>query len=211
MTAMQHLALFLSLSAVFQAAPCVAETSAHKVWLLPLGAPAPDFTLPDVVTHHAISLSDFGDKKVLVVIFICRHCPYVQHIKKALGALGREYQGQSVAIIAISSNDPAAYPEDAPESLAEMSREEVYPFPFLFDETQAVARKYTAVATPDVFIFNAKRKLVYRGQFDDSRPNSGKTADGKDVHIAIERLLRGQPLIEPQKPAIGCSIQWKNG
>ena len=208
---MKRASWFLLLLLACWTGPVAAESTANKSWLLPLGAKAPDFKLPDVVTHHMIALSDTSDKKVLMVIFICRHCPYVQHIKKVLGDLGREYQGQSVAIIAISSNDPAAYPEDAPESLAEMSKEEAYPFPLLFDETQAVARKYTAVATPDVFIFNSKRKLAYRGQFDDSRPGGSRAADGKDVRLAIERLLRGQPLVEPQKPAVGCSIQWKNG
>jgi peroxiredoxin len=137
--------------------------------LLPLGSSAPDFQLQDVVTGRPVSLGDFSAKKALVVAFICRHCPYVQHVKGALAKLGQDYKDKDVAIVAISANDPAAYPDDAPESLKEMALEENFTFPFLFDETQQTAKNYTAVATPDLFIFDGDRKLVYRGQFDGTR------------------------------------------
>ncbi len=176
---------------------------------LPRGSQAPDFKLADVTSGTEFSLKDFAEKKALVVAFICRHCPYVQHIKKALAKLGQDYADKDVAIVAISSNDAKAYPEDGPESLREMALQEGFTFPLLYDETQDVARAYTAAATPDIFIFDADQKLVYRGQFDDSRPGSGQAATGKDVRAALDALLSGQPVSQEEKKAIGCSIKWK--
>jgi peroxiredoxin len=188
-----------------------AATSEGLEGLLPLGSPAPDFSLPDVVSGKTVSLRDFGDKKVFVVAFICRHCPYVQHVKRALARLGAEIQGTQAAIVAISANDPGKVPGDAPESLAEMAREEGFMFPFLFDETQRTAQAYTAVATPDVFIFDGARRLVYRGQFDDTRPGGSAQATGRDVREAVRAVLEDRPVLADQKPAVGCSIKWKPG
>lgn len=185
-----------------------AATTEGRDDLLPLGTKAPDFSLVDVVTGKSVSLADFASKKVLIVMFICRHCPYVQHVKKAIAVLGLDYANKSVGIVAISANDPAAYPDDAPASLAEMAKEEGFNFPLLFDETQDIAKAYTAVATPDTFIFDETRKLVYRGQLDDTRPD-GEPATAKDVRAAIENLLAGKPVNLHQKPSVGCSIKWK--
>ena len=186
-----------------------AQTTEGKSGLLPRGAQAPEFKLPDVSTGKEHSLKDFEGKKALMVVFICRHCPYVQHVKKALAQLGKDYQGKDAAIVAISSNDADAYPDDAPNSLKEMASEEGFVFPFLYDESQDVARAYTAKATPDVFVFDGQQKLAYRGQFDDTRPNDGKEATGADVRAALDALLSGRPVSAAQKPAIGCSIKWK--
>ena len=188
----------------------LAATTAGMQGLLPLGSQAPEFKLKDVVSGKEVSLGDFTGKKALIVTFICRHCPYVQHVKTALAKLGKDYSAQDVAVVAISSNDPAAYAADAPESLAQMAKEEGFTFPFLFDETQKVAKAYTAAATPDTFIFDRDRKLVYRGQFDDTRPGGAEQATGRDVRAAIDALLSGQPVSSEQKPAVGCSIKWKN-
>ena len=192
--------------------------------MLPLGTKAPDFQLKDVVTGKQVSRDDFVGRKVLAVLFICRHCPYVQHVKQGLAKLGRDYApggvsgaasasgshaGKDVAIVAISSNDPAAYPEDSPASLKEMALQEGFAFPFLFDETQGVARAYTAVCTPDCFVFDQGRRLVYRGQFDDSRPGKKEPVTGRDVRAAIEAVLAGRPVSPDQKPAVGCSIKWR--
>jgi peroxiredoxin len=188
-----------------------AATSERIDGLLPLGSPAPHFSLPEVTTGRTVTLKDFEEKKALMVVFICRHCPYVQHVKGALAQLGREYQSKGAAIVAISANDPGKVPGDAPESLAEMAKEEGFTFPFLFDETQRTAQAYTAVATPDVFVFDGARKLVYRGQFDDSRPFGKGKASGEDARAAIDSVLEGKPAPFPQKPAVGCSIKWKPG
>ena len=204
---MKKLSVFF-VALTFASAVFAATTEGVK-GLLPLGSKAPDFRLADVSSGTEFSPKDFEGKKALVVTFICRHCPYVQHIKKALAALGDEYKDKDVAIVAISSNDAKAFPDDAPESLKEMAIEEGFTFPFLYDETQKVAKAYTAVATPDVFVFDKDQKLVYRGQFDDTRPNSGKEATGADVRAALDALLTGQPVSQEQKPAIGCGIKWK--
>lgn len=190
-------------------APVFAAITEGAKGLLPLGSAAPDFKLTDVVSGNEVSLSDFAGKKGLAVFFICRHCPYVQHVKKALAQLGKDYKDKDVSLVAISANDPTANAADAPDKLKEMAQEEGFTFPFLFDESQSTARAYTAVATPDVFIFDSGQKLVYRGQFDDTRPNSGEVSDGKDVRAALDALLAGQPVSADQKPAIGCSIKWK--
>ena len=178
---------------------------------LPLSSQAPDFHLKDVVTGKMVSRDDFSGKKALAVIFLCRHCPYVQHVKKGITQLARDYAAKSVAIVGISSNDPAAYPQDAPASLKEMAIEEKFSFPLLFDETQEVAKAYTALCTPDPFLFDESRRLVYRGQLDDSRPGSGRSVTGKDLREAIDAVLTGRPVSGDQKPAVGCSIKWKRG
>lgn len=177
--------------------------------LLPLGSDAPDFALTDVVSGKTVSLKDYDGKNALAVIFICRHCPFVQHYKEEIAKLGKDYETRGLGFVAISANDPADYPADAPESLKEMAAEEGFVFPLLFDETQEVAKAYTAKSTPDFFLFDADRKLVYRGQLDESRPRSGKMVTGVDARAAIEAVLTGKPVSQDQKPSIGCSIKWK--
>jgi peroxiredoxin len=174
--------------------------------MLPLGTAAPNFALPNVVTGQTISLETFADKKALLVMFLCRHCKYVQHVKREL-----DYQGKDIGIVAISANDAAAYADDAPESLKDMAAAESFTFPLCYDETQAVAKAYTAACTPDFFLFDRQRKLVYRGQLDDSRPGNQMPVTGKDVRAAIEAVLADQPINPVQKPSIGCNIKWKEG
>jgi peroxiredoxin len=179
--------------------------------MLELGTKAPGFELPDVVTGERVSLSDFEGKRAMLVMFICRHCPYVRHVRGELARLGRDFADSDLAIVAISSNDPIEYPEDAPESLAEEAREAGYAFPYLFDETQEVAKAYAAACTPDFFLFDADRALVYRGQLDDSRPRNGLPITGKDLRAAIEAVLSGEPVSDDQRASIGCSIKWRAG
>jgi peroxiredoxin len=179
--------------------------------MLALGTNAPDFELPDVTSGRTVSLSDFDDRKALLVTFICRHCPYVKHVRDELARLGRDFADSELAIVAISSNDPTEYPEDAPQSLAEEAREAGYAFPYLFDETQEVAKAYTAACTPDFFLFDADRALVYRGQLDDSRPSNGLPVTGEDLRAAIEAVLSGEPVSDDQRASIGCSIKWRAG
>ena len=176
--------------------------------MLPLGTAAPAFTLPDVTTHRPVSLTDFAGKEALLVMFICSHCPYVIHIRGELAALGEDYADCTLGIVAISSNDPVAYPEDSPPGLKRMASEAGFQFPVLFDETQEVARAYDAVCTPDFFLFDRERRLVYRGQLDDSRPNRG-APNGKDLRAAIEAVLAGEPVNPDQKPSSGCGIKWR--
>ena len=178
--------------------------------MLPLGTPAPDFSLPDVATGRAVSLADFSEKNALLVIFLCAHCPFVIHVKAELARLGRDYLGKSVAIVAITANDIAGYPQDAPKPTAEFARAAGFDFPILFDETQSVAKAYAAACTPDFFLFGPDRRLVYRGQLDDSRPGRG-TATGTDLRAALDALLSGQPVNPHQRPSIGCNIKWKPG
>ncbi len=179
--------------------------------MLALGTEAPDFALPDVTTGRAVWRSDFDGRKALLVMFICRHCPYVGHVRAGLAEFGRDYRDRDVGIVAISPNDPAAYPEDAPESLAEEAREAGYTFPYLFDETQEVAAAYAAACTPDFFLFDADRRLVYRGQFDSSRPGNGVPVTGGDVRAAIDAVLADRPVPEDQRPSLGCTIKWRPG
>ena len=179
--------------------------------MLELGTKAPGFELPDVVTGERVSLSDFEGKRAMLVMFICRHCPYVRHVRGELARLGRDFADSDLAIVAISSNDPIEYPEDAPESLAQEAREAGYAFPYLFDETQEVAKAYTAACTPDFFLFDADRALVYRGQLDDSRPSNGLPVTGKDLRAAIEAVVSGEPVSDDQRASIGCSIKWRAG
>jgi peroxiredoxin len=177
--------------------------------MLALGTSAPDFALTDVVSGKVVNLQTAGGPKGLLVIFICRHCPFVKHLEKALAQLGHDYDGKGIGIVAISSNDAASYPDDAPENLAEQARAVGFRFPYLYDETQAVARAYDATCTPDFFLFDSDLKLAYRGQFDDSRPSSDMLVTGKDLRAAMNALLEGKPVDAEQKPSLGCNIKWK--
>lgn len=179
--------------------------------MLPLGTPAPAFQLRDVVSGQTYSLDSFTGKTALLVMFICRHCPYVVHIEGELAKLGQDYREKSLGIIGISSNDPVAYPDDAPPKLKEMAGRLGLPFPFCCDETQEAAKAYRAVCTPDFYLFDRDRRLVYRGQLDDSRPGNGKPVTGRDLRAAIDAALADQPVESNQKPSIGCSIKWKHG
>jgi len=176
----------------------------------PLGMLAPDFSLPDPDGKlHA--LTDFAGAPVLLVMFICNHCPFVKHIREELARLGSDYQSRGVAIVAINSNDVANYPDDSPAKMKEEARAAGYSFPYLFDESQAVAQAYGAACTPDFFVFDAYRKLAYRGQLDDSRPGNGIPVSGKDLRCALDLLLDGKGVPEPHTPSIGCNIKWKPG
>ena len=179
--------------------------------MLALGTEAPDFELPDVVTGTTVSIRDFDGKRALLVMFICHHCPYVKHVRGELARLGRDFADSELAIVAISSNDPDEYPEDAPEGLAKDAREAGYAFPYLFDETQEVAKAYTAACTPDLFLFDADRALVYRGQLDDSRPSNGLPVTGADLRAAIDAVLSGGTVSKDQRASIGCGIKWRPG
>ena len=179
--------------------------------MLALGTTAPDFRLPDVVSGKTITLATFSGKKALLVMFICRHCPYVQHVKEELARLGRDYTTQDIGIVAISANDAANYPEDAPTPLAAMARELGFTFPLCYDESQQTARAYTAACTPDFFLFDERRSLVYRGQLDESRPGNHQPVTGKELRAAMEAVLAGTPVNPRQRPSIGCNIKWKPG
>jgi len=175
--------------------------------MLPLGTAAPDFSLPDT-DGRLVSLSDFADRRALLVMFICNHCPYVKHVAGELARIGRDY-GDRVGIVAINANDPARYPNDAPDRMREEKQRRGYPFPYLFDESQDVARAYHAACTPDFFLFDENRRLVYRGQLDDSRPGNLKPVTGKDLRAALDAVLEGRPVPERQVPSIGCGIKWR--
>jgi peroxiredoxin len=178
--------------------------------MLPLGTAAPDFKLPDT-SGKTVALTDFQDKPALLVIFMCNHCPYVKHIRAGLAQLARDYQPRGAAIVGINANDVANYPEDSPAKMKEEVKAAGYLFPYLYDETQAVARAYRAACTPDIYLFDKNRKLVYRGQFDDSRPGNGLPVTGKDLRSALDAVLAGKSLPPDQKPSIGCNIKWKAG
>src|SRR6185436_16912173 len=179
--------------------------------MLDLGTTAPEFTLPDVASGKTMTLGDFADRKALLVMFICRHCPFVKHIEQELARLGTDYANQDVSMVAISANDAAEYPDDAPESLQEMAEQLSFSFPFLYDESQSVAKAYSAACTPDFFLFDQSRKLVYRGQLDDSRPESGIPVTGKDLRAAIDAVLSDAAVNPDQRASIGCNIKWKSG
>lgn len=179
--------------------------------MLPLGTAAPDFQLPDVKTGETVSLASFANQTGLLVMFICRHCPFVKHIQDQLAQLGKDYQTQSLGIVAISSNDADNYPDDAPDRLKQMAIDLDFTFPLCYDASQAVAKAYTAACTPDFFLFDGDRQLVYRGQLDDARPGNDKPVTGKDLRAAIDALLAGQPVGSEQQPSIGCNIKWKPG
>jgi peroxiredoxin len=178
--------------------------------MLPLGTQAPKFSLPNV-DGRMVSLGEFAGAKATLVIFMCNHCPYVIHVAPELAKLAREYQAQGVAVIGINSNDASAYPADSPEQMVHEVESREYTFPYLFDESQDVAKAYQAACTPDFFLFDKDQKLVYRGQLDDSRPNSGIALSGKDLRAALDKVLSGQALPADQKPSIGCNIKWRKG
>ncbi|MBW3542392.1 MAG: thioredoxin family protein [Planctomycetes bacterium] len=179
--------------------------------MLSLGTEAPDFSLPNVVDGSTVSLDDFAGKPVLVVIFMCNHCPFVKHLRAGLADFARNYQQKGVAVVGISSNDVTAHPDDSPEKMAEEAHATGYTFPYLYDEDQQVAQAYQAACTPDFFVFDKERRLAYRGQFDDSRPESGIPVTGKDLRAAVDALLAGKPAPKEQRPSIGCNIKWKPG
>lgn len=177
--------------------------------MIPLGSTAPDFSLPDTVSGKKMSLKQLTSDKATVIMFICNHCPYVQHVNHELVRLANDYIPKGVAFIAISSNDVAQYPDDAPDKMKEMAKKLGYPFPYLYDESQEAARAYDAACTPDFYIYDKNMKLVYRGQLDDSRPGNNIPVTGADVRTALDNLLAGKPVRAAQKPSIGCNIKWK--
>ena len=177
--------------------------------MLDLGTAAPSFVLPDV-DGQTVSLEDFDAAPALLVMFICNHCPFVKHVRDELARMGREYQDRGAAIVAISSNDAVAYPSDSPDAMRVEKREAGYTFPYLFDESQDVARAYHAACTPDFFLFDEDRRLVYRGQLDDSRPGNGVPVTGRDLRGALDAVLEGRPVPTDQRPSLGCNIKWKN-
>ncbi len=177
--------------------------------MLELGTSAPDFSLPDAITGRTVSLDDFSGKQALLVMFICTHCPYVKHINEGLAELGKDYAGKNIAIVAISSNDVSTHPDDSPAGLKAQAETFGFKFPYLYDETQDVAHAYKAACTPDFFLFDGQRRLVYRGQFDASRPGSGIPVTGEDLRAAIDLVLAGKSVPEEQRPSIGCNIKWK--
>lgn len=176
---------------------------------IPLGYKAPDFTLLDTVSDKQLSLNDLKGDKATVVMFICNHCPYVKHVNKQLVSLANDYTNKGISFIAISSNDIINYPQDGPELMKENAKTENYPFPYLYDETQEVAKAYHAACTPDFSIFDKDLCCVYRGQLDDSRPKNDSVSDGKDIRAALDAILAGNQVNEKQFPSMGCNIKWK--
>ncbi|MBD2425717.1 thioredoxin family protein [Phormidium sp. FACHB-1136] len=179
--------------------------------MLPLGTAAPAFTLTDVVSGQTVTLGSFVDARALLVMFICRHCPFVKHVEKELARIGHDYGSKGLGIVAISANSLQTHPQDGPEHLKAQAEECGFPFPYCFDETQAVAKAYTAACTPDFFLFDGNLRLAYRGQLDDSRPSNGLPVTGKDLRAAIDTVLAGHPLSADQRPSVGCNIKWTPG
>jgi peroxiredoxin len=179
--------------------------------MIELGTQAPDFRLPDVRTGQTVSLADFAGRKGLLVMFISRHCPYVQHVQDELARLGQDYAGRDLGLVAISANDVVAYPDDAPERLKELADELGLNYPVCYDESQETAKAYQAACTPDFFLFDAARRLVYRGQLDDSRPGNDKPVTGRDLRAALDALLNDQPVSAEQRASLGCNIKWRPG
>jgi len=177
--------------------------------MIDLGTKAPGFSLPDTVTGKTISLQDVKSDRATVVLFICNHCPYVIHVNPELVRIANEYQEKGVSFVAISSNDVEAYPQDGPEKMKAHAEEQDYPFPYLYDETQEVARAYDAACTPDIYVFDGKSELAYRGRLDASRPGNGEDLTGKDLRKALDHVLAGEQVPEPHYPSAGCSIKWK--
>lgn len=179
--------------------------------MLELGTPAPDFALPDVVSGDTISLETFAGKPALLVMFICQHCPFVKHVQDELARLGHDYEPKNVGILAVSANSVQTHPQDGPEHLKAMAESLKFNFPYCYDETQEMAKAYTAACTPDFFVFDGDRQLVYRGQLDDSRPGNDVPVTGKDLRAAIDTVLAGESVSPEQKPSIGCNIKWAPG
>jgi thiol-disulfide isomerase/thioredoxin len=179
--------------------------------MLELGAQAPAFSLPEPASGRTVSLDDVAEAPALLVAFICNHCPYVIHIREGFAAFAKEYSAKGLAVIAINANDAALYPDDSPERMAEAVRRFGYHFPYLHDASQAVAKAYRAACTPDFFLFDGGRRLVYRGQFDGARPGNGETVTGTDLRAAADATLAGQPVTGEQKPSMGCNIKWRSG
>ncbi len=178
--------------------------------MVPLGTPAPSFSLPDT-DGNTVSIDDFKSDPALLVIFMCNHCPFVKHIREGLAEFAREYGAQGLAIVGINANDIDAYPQDGPDMMAKEVEEIGYVFPYLFDDSQEVARAYGAACTPDFFLYDDERTLVYRGQFDDSRPGNDVPVTGTDLIQAVEQLLAGEPIDAEQTPSVGCNIKWRPG
>lgn len=179
--------------------------------MLELGTPAPDFRLTDTRSGAVIARDDFAAASALLVAFLCNHCPYVRHIADELARFGRDYAESGLAFVAISANDAESHPEDAPARMTEEAKRRGYVFPYLFDPTQEVAKAYRAACTPEFYLFDAARRLVYRGQFDDSRPGNRAPITGRDLRAAVDALLAGQPVPAEQRPSVGCNIKWKPG
>jgi len=177
--------------------------------MIELGTKAPAFVLEDVITTKQISIDEMGGELGLLVMFICRHCPFVKHVEQELAAIGQDFAGKGVGIVAISSNDADCYSDDSPPSLRQQAEELGFNFPYLYDETQEVARAYDATCTPDFFLFDKDRRLAYRGQLDDSRPGNGVPVDGRDLRAAMSALIAGTPISGEQRPSIGCRIKWR--
>jgi peroxiredoxin len=176
-----------------------------------LGTPAPAFSLPDARSGKTVSLSDFSDAEALLVMFICNHCPFVRHVSGQLAALGRDYEGSGLAIVAINANDLASHPEDGPGPMKAEAERLGYRFPYLFDDSQEVAKAYGAACTPDFFLYDRDRKLAYRGQLDGSRPGNGVPVTGRDLRAACDALLAGKAPPADQRPSLGCNIKWRAG
>ena len=179
--------------------------------MLPLGTAVPDFTLRDAVTGRLVSPSDFANRDALLLMFICNHCPYVQHVKDEIGRIAREYRPRGVACIAVNANDIEAYPQDGPVHMKAMAEAERWAFPYVLDETQEVAKRVRAACTPDFYLFDADRNLAYRGRLDDSRPSSGTPVTGRDLRAALDAVLAGDAAPADQTPSMGCNIKWKEG
>ena len=179
--------------------------------MLPLGTPAPSFSLPDAVSGKVVTLDSIGAPSALLVAFTCNHCPFVKHILPGFVSFAREYGSRALAVVAISPNDTDAYPQDAPPEMAKLARSAGFTFPYLYDESQQVSIAYEAICTPDFFLFDRERRLAYRGQFDGSRPGGSVPVTGADMRAAVDALLRGEAAPKEQRPSVGCSIKWKSG
>lgn len=177
--------------------------------MLPLGTIAPSFTLKDTTSGNMVSLSDIKSEKATVIMFICNHCPYVLHVIDEVVRVAKEYEAKGISFVAISSNDVQQYEQDSPENMTLFAKERGFTFPYLYDETQEVAKAYAAACTPDFYVFDRDLKCVYRGQFDDARPGNDKPVTGHDLRLALDQLIEGKPIFEQQKPSMGCNIKWK--
>lgn len=179
--------------------------------MLSLGTTAPTFSLPNAIDGKQVSLEDFAQAPALLVVFMCNHCPYVKHVAAGLAKLAKDYQAKGVAVVGINSNDASAHPDDSPEKMKQDAAARGYTFPYLYDETQEVAKAYRAACTPDFYVFDGQRTLVYRGQMDSSRPNSGVPVTGQDLRASLDTVLAGKPAPADQRPSIGCNIKWRRG